>query len=589
MKFFNLLWLSLMITIDAEFLTDINPGIYEETIGKLAILNRDAEIWVSMDLGELEKEVNLVSTLSENLMSACRNSTQRYETMAYVCENTAKISATLAKNLQSDLNNLVHKRSKRNINWIELGIKVIFGTIEHLDKKELKNKIDLLTKEVNTQKEKNFELTKFVRNSLSSLNDTLEIISHHEQIMKSMNDQINELVEIANVNNNKLHLSQVLSSLSNLFNLVYQATDSKLREIHQSITDLKNNVMNTKIFSVENIVAALKELKIEDEDLSMTIDIENPNFELLKKITKYVVFIRDNKLIVVYSIPLREDNFGTIFKFYSIPTIENGKAKFLNVTDEYVLVDKNVNKYVTWSRPIFKEYCVKVETTFYCKHLNLMSTEKETCTHQVLLGFKTDLESLCGIKIIEVTKTLLISTEDEKKYLAVTAKEDFGSLILESGKSTLNFFGTQILHVKEKAILRLGHLEIVFFGENLKAEVSFSLKGFINFTVTTKFNFDSNVFPKIIGNKVLNPREVKNLALDLDQINKIMEIESEKDQSTKNVIAMFMLGIIISLIILAIGVTVASKLFQKRLNKTFAEITQSHLDRTKSTRSTKSS
>jgi hypothetical protein len=32
---------------------------------------------------------------------------------------------------------------------------------------------------------------------------------------------------------------------------------------------------------------------------------------------------------------------GTVQKFYSIPTIDDGKAKFLDLTDDFVLADKN--------------------------------------------------------------------------------------------------------------------------------------------------------------------------------------------------------------------------------------------------------
>lgn len=46
-----------------EFLIEINSGIYQEEIGKVAVINQEAEVWVKMNLEGLETDVKIVEEL----------------------------------------------------------------------------------------------------------------------------------------------------------------------------------------------------------------------------------------------------------------------------------------------------------------------------------------------------------------------------------------------------------------------------------------------------------------------------------------------------------------------------------------------
>lgn len=46
-----------------EFLIEINSGIYQEEIGKVAVINQEAEVWVKMNLEGLETDFKIVEEL----------------------------------------------------------------------------------------------------------------------------------------------------------------------------------------------------------------------------------------------------------------------------------------------------------------------------------------------------------------------------------------------------------------------------------------------------------------------------------------------------------------------------------------------
>lgn len=351
---------------NADFLTDIKPGIYQDEIGKVAILNRDAEIWIKMDLGELDVDIRIIKDLAGQLKKLCTKSTIGNVNFKKNCEDTIAIGNTMISNLQKDYDNLMTRREKRSVDWMDLGVKIVFGTIDYFNKESMKDKLETIEKSDETQKKFNFEFTKLIVKTVSQLNDTVEVINHHANLLESMRTDIEVLKNNSRNYDLEVQSGFVFSGISSQFNAIYFATDNKIREIHQSIIDLQSNVLNTKIVTLDNLIEGLKQIKIVDESLNLPINLESPDFETLRKLTRYVVMMKGTNLIIVYSIPLKEDNFGLVQKFFSIPTLEDETAKFLDISNGYIISDKSLDRYVVWERELFRENCINVNRIFYC-------------------------------------------------------------------------------------------------------------------------------------------------------------------------------------------------------------------------------
>lgn len=328
----------------------------------------------------------------------------------------------------------------------------MFGAIDHFDKRSIQEKLKLFEGNTEIQTKFNFEYAKLIDKTITQLNDSVEVINHHTQILETIDKKIEELRKSANYHDFEIHTGFVLSNLMTRFNAIYFSTDNRISDIHQSMIDLQNNVMNTKFITFENIIEALKNLEITDKSLTFPFNLNIPNYETLRELSEYVVMLQDENLIVIFSIPLMENVLGNVQKFYSIPTMENKIAKFLDITNGYVIADKNINKYVDWNKERFQENCQKLNSQYFCKGLNVMSKETNSCTYKALVGFLKNIDKICGVKLLVIEKTLLIKTEVINKYITVTANQNFGSLVLENNTELIEFNGTQILSVQQKAI-----------------------------------------------------------------------------------------------------------------------------------------
>lgn len=550
--------LMLSTVLAAGFLEQVNPGVYQEEIGKVAILNNDAEVWVRIDLETLEKDIEVVEDLAGDLLTVCRNSTMQTRNFKADCLHQMIMIETMVENLKLDYKNLFARRPKRAIEWLGAGIKILFGTLDLLDRKSIHDKLaNLRLKQNNFE----FESSKLIDLIVSQYNDTQEILKHQSEMMERLNTEIKIL-------NHKIDYDSEIRSSFFFSNLVtqlialYSSTDNRIRDIHQSMVDLQNNILNTKIITLDHIIDALKSLKVQDETIAFSIDTENPQFEVMRKLMKCVVLLQDKNLIVIFAIPLREDSLGTVRKFYSIPTIDEEIVKFLDITDNYIITDKTVNRYVSWDKYTFDKNCIKIEKIFYCSKLDVMSKEQTTCVYKILLGFLNDIDKTCGIKMLKTEKTILMKTENDNKYIAITTRKNYGSLILDGNTELLAFDNTQILSVKGKGTLRLGHLEVKFHGENERIQTQITIQKNWNLTLDNTFNVEPINVPTIEVNSVLKTNDINIIAEKSEKLKRL----AEKDKLENFKLMSFAVTFVIILAIIVIAGTTVLYLFKRRLN-----------------------
>lgn len=252
-----IVWITILAIVKAEVLQPVSPGILKEELGKVALLNREAEVWIKVDLAPLRQEIDLIDQLAKKLMSLCSASSKYLDKFKLSCENLTLMAKTMIENLHDDYDKIFPKRGKRNIlEYANIGVKVLFGAIEHFDKKNFEKKLESLR---HKQEDFNFELSELIEKNIAVTKNNSEIIKHHEEILEFLNTKMEELIHKFNFHDFEVHtgLSQV--SLQNIFNAMYSATDNKIRDLHQGITDLQNNVLNTKLIGgYETIINALK-------------------------------------------------------------------------------------------------------------------------------------------------------------------------------------------------------------------------------------------------------------------------------------------------------------------------------------------
>lgn len=459
--------------VKGEFLTEIRPGIYKEEIGEVAMLKRQAELWIQIDLTELDTDLKIIEEIGRNLSKLCRNSSLPRIDFKKDCQEDVKITMDMLDTIRMDYDNMLQvKREKRSV-YMEYGLKILIGSINFLMNGHLDSKLRAISENKNFH----FELTKLVETTVSQLK-TAETIKKHSKTLDMINEEVNILKNNLNSYDFEVQAGFSFTNMMSRFRAIYFTTNNKIRDIHQTIIDLQSDVFNSKIITSKTIGEALKQIKIPDELQTWPVNLDDPDLTILREISKYAVLLIDNKLIIVYTIPLREIGIGKIQKFYAIPKLNGNIASFLNISTNYIISDKNLNKFLEWNQIQLQENCVKIENTFYCKNMNVMNREFTTCTYKLITGLLNELKRACGVKVLKLENTTLIKTNDDNKYIALSPVDLYGNLIFNDETILLHFIGTQILEINQQAKLRLQNLEFDFFAGNNIVKTKFQLKNF---------------------------------------------------------------------------------------------------------------
>ena len=118
----------------------------------------------------------------------------------------------------------------------------------------------------------------------------------------------------------------------------------KIDALLQMLIDLHNDVFNTKVIGFNTLITGLKNIKLNIENYKLPIDLQEPNLEILRKLTKYEFLRKDSFNYIVFIVPLIEESPLIMQKFYSIPKIIDNKATFLNLNDLTIISDQKLEK-----------------------------------------------------------------------------------------------------------------------------------------------------------------------------------------------------------------------------------------------------
>lgn len=121
------------------------------------------------------------------------------------------------------------------------------------------------------------------------------------------------------------------------FHLFFKETKDRLEELHQTIIDLLNSCFNSRLIGYNDIVNALKNIRVDDNRLERPTSLDSKDYEKLRKILKFGVIRGEEMLSVVFSLPLVQDNKMKAFRIHPIPEIVNKIGTFASPKNEIFL------------------------------------------------------------------------------------------------------------------------------------------------------------------------------------------------------------------------------------------------------------
>ena len=237
------------------------------------------------------------------------------------------------------------ERSKRSpFDFVGTGLKYLFGTMDNEDKLDLQEKLITLSSSRKNDKDFNLNLINIMEKSILQVNDSLKVINNHANVLKMLNFNISILSENYALGKNLFSYNILLEDIKDTFFGCYYELSRKIDALHQMLIDLHNDVFNTKVIGFNTLITGLKNIKLNIENYKLPIDLQEPNLEILRKLTKYAFLRKDSFYYIVSIVPLIEESPLVMQKFYSIPKIIDNKATFLNLNDLTIISDQKLEK-----------------------------------------------------------------------------------------------------------------------------------------------------------------------------------------------------------------------------------------------------
>ena len=441
MKHFYLI-VAFIISAQAN-LQSIKPGIYKEFIGNVAIIDNNVEIWVKFDLQDLQHEIDSLQDFINNIRNICkRSATEIPKVNDEKCLNFFNIAEKLMKQLRSKFENILLEKSKKGlINVFGNGLKFLFGTMDSEDKEKISNKLSILDGEKINMKLAQSEFINEINKINLNSHSTSEILENQKSFLNEIKINMAKIKTTLESDRFETELNSDITDLKNSFVLMYQGVNDKINDAHQMIVDLHNHVLNTKLIGYKTILDVLKTMK-HDENLKFPFALEKPNYEILRKLTKYLVLDKENLLIIIFTVPLIENNLLNMNKIYPVPVFQNNIANFIEIESNFLISDQSIEKVISLNNEELSTSCTAVNEIYYCKNLNVFKKNRNSCEIKILSNQFENIKSICNEKFLKMSGPIFIKTSSENKFLVFCPENKIGKLIRKNVVENLNFFGT---------------------------------------------------------------------------------------------------------------------------------------------------
>lgn len=534
--------LCLAATGVAGFLQDIQPGIYKERLEEVRLLANSAEVYTKIEIKGLRDDIDNLMAMATQVDKKCRKSV----IPDLACDNFKNLTLSINLDTEKRYDAMTQERSRRGlINVIGSGAKLLFGTMDSHDSEKISRKLQSLFDEQGKTADFKDTYIKIIEKTISKINETTDVINHHAHALDILENRLTEVERSGGA----AREAYLLLDVKNSYMILAETIKSKIDTVHQTLIDLHNNILNTRLLAYKDLVEALKKIKIEDPDVMWPLNLDEPSHEILRKLLKFAVFKLNEDLMIVFTLPLIETEKFHFTKLYSVPKIENNIGTFINVEAGLIISNDKLSKFASLSNQDKDKNCVHANEKAYCKRLNLLSTDMSSCLGTVIAESMIDVNHVCPAKIFPINRTILVKTEDINKYLVFSSKPTKAKLMLKNKKTILSFDRTQLLEVNQEATLLVDNFVVKFFHDRPKTNLSISV------TIGWFPHLDDIQFselPQAAANSnrnILVNKDFADLGQDLKQLKKKMNNDAHEQSRTKIfTISGITIGIIISIL-----------------------------------------
>ncbi|KAJ8979906.1 hypothetical protein NQ317_004900 [Molorchus minor] len=411
-----------------------NPGLLPLKIGQAKVQDYTHTFIHYYDLNPVIVEINKLYTQSDNLLIQI-NSNLNY---SQETSNYAKILNLTRQRVQIKLNEIIphSKRTKRGIiNGLGSIFKSITGNLDASDGE----RYDRLINEIQNNQQK---LSKNIvkQNSISldiidKFNQTIQQISHNENLLKLKILQIATIVEQSGTWKKSIFIKDILLQIINMFEIL----NSILQDIENSIAFSKLNVMHPSIIKTVDFYNELLKLQklIKPEQLPLDLTLENTL--LIEELVEIKCYISNNKITYLLHLPIMYAQTFEYYHLYSIPVLSQSQFKTIIPKDKFLL--KNELYYAYESN-----ICTGIMPSYYvCKKLNLKATGDENPCEIQLLQMKN--KTTCQQIQVVISNPQFRVLDETAQWIGIFPQKEVVNLKCRRQEEILKLYGTFIIDI----------------------------------------------------------------------------------------------------------------------------------------------
>lgn len=558
-----LLLLLCLFAIKAEEIVTLEPGIYNEVIGEMKIIDSQWNMVINFNLTELTSNIEKTKTVFADLKKFCVY--MRHHKQDANCFKEVRIGTDLIRRLENDdlrVHDLLGKsRVKRGFfNIIGSGLKFFFGTMDSTDAEKIGSKLIEL-------KENNLESDHLLNDQIQIVNetfhmteDTLKHVLYNEAMIKENSDKIHELSTTMNTRS-ILENSISFQRINSLFHILYGITNNDLQNFERFLTDIHSNILNTKIISFTKLLNEIKKVETKiPKDLELMLDLEDPDIEVLFKFLKLGYIYNKNSMFVIIQIPLTHREIYKIMDLHPIPKCENNTCIALEVSNDIYAITEINSNHVRMEQQFFKENCKQMNNIFYCAKITTIYHEIENnCETAILFQNKPNIKIFCKEKAFPLNKKLVIKLNTDNSYLIISSNEEKTKLkCKKSEDKIINLKNSMRIKINRDCKLYLKTMILKFIHNSQRIEINSTLFDKIDIEFDTEIAEIMNTLNRTeILPHVLNFEKYRNLGSNINKLKQEIEAKMHKEElktvKSTNIIIdtiLFTLLIVVILIII---------------------------------------
>jgi hypothetical protein len=545
---------------DAYSLKEIQPGIYSETLGNVLKIDEKLQLFFKLDVNELNTEWNQLKRIKLQIEKIAFKENINY--MHYV-----ETSTIYLEQLKEKIDSLLKfKRSKRGaIDVIGSGIKFLFGTMDAKDRESIQNKLSEIKNDFYEEEKLNSKLTFLTEKTLANVATLAASCNKNNKLANEIVVRINYLETEENILIRNQKTAIFIQELQGVFWFLKEELEAKIANVEQMFEDFHNGLINTRLITYQDILNNLKDYKLRNGNMILPFDILKTNINKMKELLTFGVITNEERLYVVYAVPLISNEKFTMMKAFPVPEIRDEVAIALNVPNEFVIFDKNHEKIALIKEEKLEIMCKKIENDYFCNDLVVFDKSRSDCLHQIFFNDLTAIRRSCESRGLKLKHTVLIKTTRTDTFIVLSPKTEIGKLVTNNEVVKLEFKGTQLLTLMESAKLFLRDSEISINKEVLKIETKFSLVS--KLPVNEKWDLD-------LSNQ--NERLRKNLkemnVLDLEQFKtKSFDLRLKENNKENYMFTTLWISAVTVGILMLIGIMIKIRMGRKKEDKKSGE------------------